>query len=223
MKVSETSVRGPKDLRDLPAYNYAEASRALRVPAPTLRAWTRGQTGFALVFSPASIDKLSYFNLIEAGILRAIREVHKIPMKVVRKALVTAADEHGIERLLIHRDLRFGCKDLFLEKLNNLVSLTRGEQLVLRMVFDAYLSRVEYGQDDRPIQFFPLLHGYEDPGKPVAISPFVSFGRATLRGTGISTQSIASRYNAGESVGEIAADHEIEGRSVEEAIYYEAA
>lgn len=214
-----------RDLRDLPTYSYSEASRALRIPRTTLRAWTRGQQRFQRVFTPAGDASLSYFNLIEAQVLRAIRNTpeHPIPMPMVRKALQEASKEYGIERLLIHRDFRFGAGDLFLDQYSHLVSLTLSRQIVLKRLLDAHLARVEYGDDGLPRQFFPMLHGDGDQPKEVEINPFVSFGRAVVIGTGISTQAINSRVDAGESIEFVATDYEITVRQVEDAIYYEAA
>ena len=78
------------DRRDLPQYRYQDASKALDIPASTLRAWTRGQEGFEPVFRPAGEGGLSYFNLIEAQVLRAIRRDGKVSMRHVREALDAA-------------------------------------------------------------------------------------------------------------------------------------
>lgn len=216
---------GGRDPRNLPAYSYAEASRALRMPASTLRAWTRGQAGFEAVFQPAGPAALSYFNLIEGQVLRAIRTVHRLSMADVRLALDEANNSYGFDRLLIHRDFRFGAMGLFLDCYSSLVSLTNTKQIYMRALMESLLSRVEYGIDGFPVLFFPAIHDglHADEPRIVRLDPFVSFGRPTVSSRGISTQAIASRIDAGESVEFVAGDYRVEREEVEEAIYYEAA
>ena len=209
------------DLRNSTQYGYGEASKALQIPASTLRAWTRGQEGFEPVFRPASSGGLSYFNLIEAQVLRAIRMVGKLKMSCVREALDLGLKDHGIERLLIHRDFRFGRSGLFIERYSQLVRLTRSKQMTFRLILNEHLSRVEYDAEGFPKLFYPNLVKFSER-KYIRINPFVSFGRATVKTKPISTQAIVSRIDAGEDLNFVAEDYEIKREEVEAAIYYEA-
>ena len=211
------------DRRNLPAYTYSEASRAIRMPTSTLRAWTRGQDGFEPVFSPAGDNALSYFNLIEGQVLRAIRQVHRVAMWDVRQALEEANEQYGVDRLLIHHQFRFGAYGLFLDRYSSLVRLTPAKQIAMRRVMESLLERVEYGEDGFPNMFYPAIHDGTDAQRIVRLNPFVSFGRPTVATRGVTTQAIVSRIDAGESVDFVAADYRIGTEEVEEAIYYEAA
>jgi uncharacterized protein (DUF433 family) len=53
------------------------------------------------------------------------------------------------------------------------------------------------------------------------IDPRVQFGRPCLAGTGIPTEVVVERFNAGESIREIAADYEVDPQLIEEAVRYE--
>lgn len=78
------------DVRHQPAYTLAEAARYLRLPQATLRAWTvgrdhpvaDGQNRFKALIKPANSltgakpPLLSFYNLIEAHVLRALRTEH---------------------------------------------------------------------------------------------------------------------------------------------------
>ena len=71
------------DIRNQPAYGPAEAARYLRLPAATLRTWLVGraypkgdaQATFHPLIKPANAQPLqvSFYNLIEAHVLRAMR------------------------------------------------------------------------------------------------------------------------------------------------------
>ncbi|MDP3769093.1 MAG: DUF433 domain-containing protein, partial [Dehalococcoidia bacterium] len=52
----------------------------------------------------------------------------------------------------------------------------------------------------------------------VVIDPRVGFGRPVLAGTGVTTLSIAERFDAGESIEDLAADYGRPPAEIEEAI-----
>ena len=80
-----------QDHRNHPAYPLSEAARYLKLPAATLRAWTvgrpyptaHGQGHFPALIRPAAKEPpvLSFWNLIEAHVLRALRTEHGVPIK----------------------------------------------------------------------------------------------------------------------------------------------
>ena len=82
--MAERSGRQLKDgPRDVAAYSVGEASRYVRIPAPTLRTWVDGQSYneqskrspfFRLLQAPEyNPTRLSFNNLIEAYTLRALK------------------------------------------------------------------------------------------------------------------------------------------------------
>ncbi len=52
------------------------------------------------------------------------------------------------------------------------------------------------------------------------IDPRISFGKPVIATKAIQTSVVADRFNAGESVSDIATDYDIEVSDVEEAIRY---
>lgn len=99
------------DPRNQPAYSLAEAARFLKVPPATLRTWTlgrgyptsAGRGQFDPLIHPASTipTLLSFWNLIEAHVLRALRSEHGVGLKAVRQAVRYAEKELQIDRLLL--------------------------------------------------------------------------------------------------------------------------
>src|SRR5215510_2250483 len=96
------------DFRNQPAYQLTEAARYLRLPVATLRAWTlgrpyptvRGEGHFRPIIRPASGKPLllSFSNLIEAHVLRALRTEHAVSVKAVRQAVEFAERQLGIKQ-----------------------------------------------------------------------------------------------------------------------------
>jgi len=225
---------GGKDPRDQPRYTFPEVARATDIPVSTLRAWVAGQTyrrkhdrGYfePVIQRPSDDDsRLSFTNLVEAHVLRALRTVHEVSLGSIREAIDVAEREFGIERLLVTPELRAGAGRLFLDTYTHLLELSEGQQFAMRSVLEQYLERVEFDEKDLPAGFSPFERSPRNRDRrPIALSPFISFGRPVLRRTGISTRAVVQRLEAGESLDAVMADYRLEEAEVEEAILYEAA
>jgi uncharacterized protein (DUF433 family) len=223
-----------RDPRELPAYSVAEAARYVDVPAATLRSWFSGRTyprvdgvgSFEPVLSPADrrTGHLSFRNLVEAHLLRALRTRHGIRLKTIRQALKTAEERLGIRDLLYrNKALVVGNRSLFLEYYGELLQLDLSEQIAMRRMLEAFLSRVDRDDRDIPIRLYPFLRGAENVRRSIVIDPQVSFGRPILAESGISTSALVQRVNAGEPIDAVARDYDITPDDVETAILFEKA
>lgn len=220
------------DLRSQPAYPIAEAARYLRLPATTLRSWALGreyatadgQRHFPAIFRPASRRPalLSFWNLIEAHVLRSLRSDHAVSVQAVRKALTYAERELGIERLLLSKELLAGAGQLFLERYGALVQVSATGQIAMRQMMMQHLQRVEWDEWQFPVRLYPFLVMPEaSQARPIAIDPAIAFGRPVILKRGISTEVIADRIDSGESVADVAADYDLLPEDIEQAIIYE--
>lgn len=223
-----------QDPRELPAYSVAEASRYVDVPAATLRSWFAGRTyprvdgvgSFEPVLSPADrrTGRLSFRNVVEAHVLRALRTRHGIRLKTVREALKTAEGRLGIPDLLYrNKSLLVGGQGLFLEYYGELLQLDPSEQIAMRRMLEVFLSRVDWDDRDIPIRLYPFLMGADASRRSIVIDPEVSFGRPILADSGISTSALVQRINAGEKIDAVARDYDITPQDVETAILFEKA
>lgn len=223
------------DPQEVPLYSINEAAWYLDIPFATLRSWVIGRPypkqGGQAYFEPlirtpdGAIGRLSFSNLIEAHILRALRTRHEVRIKHVRAALTYAEEQLGIDRLLLRRDLYARAGDVFLERYGELVNLSKSGQLAIREVLSAHLNRVEWSAGDRrPRRLYPYSHGgVLDSGKLILIDPRVSFGKPTIAGKGVTTAAVVRRVNAGESVEDLVQDYDLSEEQVRAAILYERA
>ena len=167
---------------------------------------------------------LSFANLIEAFVLRALRAEHGVSIKAVRNALRYAETELKVDRLLLNRRLSTNGGELFMERYGRLINLTRSGQYAMRAVLDAHLKRVEWSADDLAVRLYPFVRGeLADAPRLIAIDPGIAFGRPIIVKGGISTQAIADRIDSGESIVEVAEDYGLSDREIEEAVVYERA
>lgn len=220
------------DLRDQPAYALSEASRYLKLPAATLRSWVIGRPypkadgighSRPLIHPPRKQPLLlTFWNLIEAHVLRSLRTEHGVSIKAVRQALTYAERSEQINRLLLRKDLRTNAGKLFLEKYGELIDLSASGQLAMRKLFEEHLKRVEWDEWRFPMRLYPFISGGADR-RPIAIDPHIAFGRPVVLRAGVSTGIITERIDAGETIADLADDYDLSSAEIEEAILYERA
>ncbi len=216
------------DPGERPLYTLREAARYLDVPEATLRTWVRGrdypvQGGSKREWSPPLIQTpeggplLSFYNLVEANVLAALRREHRISMQRVRQAVETAKNLLGAERPLL-LDLRAGLGEVFVERGRELLSLTRSGQVALREILESFLKRVERDEKGLPVRFRPPV-GEKVHAEWVALDPLVAFGAPAVER--VETRVLAFRYDAGEELEEIAEDYGLSRSAVWEALVFE--
>ncbi len=227
-----SDIYGGRDPHVLPAYPLIEAAHYLKMPPSTLRAWSAGQAytvrgerrmarPLIQVAGPKDLT-LSFVNLIEVHVLRALRTKHELSMTAVRGALLELERRSPVEHPLAYENLLAGAGDVFLEKYGQLISLTNSGQVAIRIALEAFLTRVERDQHFAPVRLYPFIRSTEIEGRrTVAVDPRVSFGRPVLSGTRIPTAEIRGRVDAGETPEEVAADLDQEITTIQDAIVYE--
>ena len=220
--------------REQPAYTLAEAARYLKLPVATLRSWVVGRS-YPTAEGPGRFQPLihpprrkppvlSFSNLIEAHVLRALRTDHGVSVKELRRALKYAEERLGVERLLLRRELCTDGGNLFLERYGQLINLSASGQLAMRKVFEQHLERVVWDVPQFPARLYPFLSSEGlGPDRPIAIDPQIAFGRPVVVRRGVSTHAIAERIDAGETVADLAADYDLSPTEIEEAVLYERA
>ena len=226
MNARKRSIYGTSDPRDLPAYGIVEAAHYLGIPKSTLRAWAFGQRNsdgrdFRAIIVPADPKKrlLSFFNLVEAHVLDALRRKHEMPLQKVRRALEYLNRVDSGPHLLASKQFATVGLDLFVDNYGALLNLSMQGQIEIKELLVAYLKRVDRDARGLPIRLYPYTRRktLEEP-RAVVIDPTISFGRPVVSGTGIPTAVIADRYKAGESLQELASDYEVPPLQIEEAI-----
>ena len=221
--------------RDLAAYPLSEAAHYLRLPQATLRVWTMGQaypvgktrrwTEPRIVLPDPSSSTLSFVNLIEAHVLRALRTRHGLSMEKVKRALSELVRHHPPPHPLAFENFLTGPGEVFVHRYGELVNLSASGQIAMRQVLEAHLDRVE--RDPKtfaPARLYPFIRADDTPdGRPVVVDPDVLFGRPVISGTRIATAEVRSRVNAGEPLQEVASDLGQTEAALKQAIVYEEA
>ncbi|MBR8828452.1 MAG: DUF433 domain-containing protein [Gomphosphaeria aponina SAG 52.96 = DSM 107014] len=220
---------GGKDPRNIPSYSIGDAARYLRIPHGTISSWTVGRK-YPVVegssFFPPLIDipkkkpyLLSFTNLVEIHVLRAIRQTHKIQLNKVREALDYLDETLKIPHPLATEQFRTDGVDLFIEKYGALINASKKGQLALKDEFNLHLERIEPDDSGLAIKLYPFTRSHEENNpKIVVIDPRIAFGNLSIVNKGIPTKNIAERYKAGDSIEELAYDYDCTSLTIEEAI-----
>lgn len=219
--MASRTIYNGRDPREVAAYGVSDAARFIDVPPATLRSWVSGEPSLIAPADPGT-RRLSFHNLVEAHVLRALRTRHSVQMKHVRTAIAYAERELGIDRLLLSKEMQTAGGAIFLERFGQLVNLSRSGQLAMKELLTAHLERVERDSSAIPIRLYPLVPG-EKMERPVVIDPNVSFGRPTVVGSGIQTAVLVQRFDAGESLRDLAADYGLPEERIKAAVLFEQA
>jgi uncharacterized protein (DUF433 family) len=227
------------EARLLPAYTMAEAAHYLRMPEETLRSWVAGRLYPAsgqvkrsqplIRLDDPKRKHLSFSNLVEAHVLAAIRRRHGVKLPKIRRALDYVRRRFQIERPLIDETFQTDGMDLFTDKYGQMINVSRQGQQAMKEIISIYLQRIERDTKGLPIKLYPFTRVSESEEAPksdprlVVMSPTISFGRPVIVGTGIPVSAIYERYQAGDSVADLARDFRLETGAIEEAIRCEAA
>lgn len=183
------------DPREIPSYGTAEAGHYLGIPLATLRSWVggryyptrKGRKHFKPVLSlpDKALPLLSFINLVEAHVLDAIRQIHRVPLKNVRSAIEYLMEKSKYEHPLAEPWFQTDGLNLFIQESDRLINVSQKGQFAMREIIKAYLRRVERDEAGLAQRLYPFTRKLrlgklsEDP-KIVVIDPMISFGKPSL-------------------------------------------
>lgn len=207
---------------ELPLYGLSEAALYLRVPIKTLEYWAFGKDRHSPLIRVAGKHPrtLSFMNLLECHMLAAMKSIYDLRLPKIRHAVAHLNKTSSFRHPLIEEALLTDRVDLLMRELDKLVNISRGGQYAIPEIVGVHLERVEY--DKGIFRFYPFVRerSAAEP-KLIVINPALGFGKPVVAGTGISTSVIASRFNARESVPDLAKEYGLEEKQIEEAIRWE--
>lgn len=219
------------NIHNLPAYSVSDAARYLRIPSATLRSWLKGRSYSTKkgqqIFEPLiqrpdpNLPQLSFTNLVEAHVLRIIRETHQVKLDKVREALDYMSQQFDTSHPLVEKKFQTDGIDLFVEQMDKLINASRSGQFVIKETLNHLLTRVEWDERDIAVRLFPFIHPGGDDRKILYIDPRISFGKPVIAGKGVPTSSITDFYEAGDEIEDIADEFDCTLEQVKAAIEFE--
>jgi uncharacterized protein (DUF433 family) len=163
---------------------------------------------------------IPFIGFAEAFVLSSFRKAG-LPLQRIRPAVEILAKEIGVDHALASKSLYTdGAEVLFdygsRSGSQDLMDLTvvRTQQRQFTKVVKGYLKRIEYGGDGWAESI--RLSTYS--AAEVIVDPRIGFGLPLLATGGARVEDLVDRFQAGDSVGEIAADFGVPADQVEDVI-----
>jgi uncharacterized protein (DUF433 family) len=232
------------DARERAVYSIPEAAGYLRIPISTLDSWATGRRKSnneglyppVLAFVDQNLRLLSFYDLVEAHILRAAVDQH-VPLQQLKRGLEYLREKHPFDhRPLLTYDFLTEGKHLLVGGMlgskkkdqEALVNASKHGQLEfagllnIKMILGGIDESLKLVGRDKNSKFPNILFP-KDGRRVVSITPGVVSGRPAVEGTRIPTRIIAQRFHAGEDAKALAKDYRLSKEKIEAAIQYEAA
>lgn len=205
------------ELNEVPTYGAPEAAAYLRLPYTVVRSWSSD----AGLVPAGSKGMLSFNNLLEMHVLKGLRKVHQIKMRSIRTALGFLRDQYNTAHPLLDQRLETDGISLFLHQERDYINLSKAGQHALPSVVSTYLRRIMIDSDGKT-DFYPFVRRpADDEPRSVQMTPAVAFGKPVLAGTGITTEVVAGRFLARDSLAELAEEYCVSPKLIEEALRWE--
>jgi uncharacterized protein (DUF433 family) len=227
--VVKNAIYGGRDPRDVPMYRLAEAAELLRVPASTLRSWTKGQDykvqGRKRRFHPPiPLDEgqelLTFYNLVEAFVLSSMRRDFHVELGVVRQSVDFVRTKMGVKRPLLTKDFYTDGVSLLVEEWGRLVDASKEGQVAMREVVATSLRRIDRDTAGIVARLYPWRRSPKEE-RVIELDPARALGRAVLIGTSISIDVLKARRRAGDSVKRLARDYAVDESKVAAAVEWD--
>ena len=227
-------VKWDDGIYNTPAYPVTDAARYLRIPLVTLRSWMKGRSyepkNGQQAFEPLiqrpnpESSQLSFTNLVEAHVLRIVRETHQVKLDKVRKALNYMSQQFGTNHPLVTKKFQTDGVDLFVDEMERLVNVSRSGQLAMRDTLKNLLTRVEWNAEGIANRFFPVIEWVPEPGndKIIFLDPSIRFGKPVIAEKGVPTAALVSLIDAGDEIEDVAYEFDCTPEQVKAAIRFES-
>jgi uncharacterized protein (DUF433 family) len=205
-----------------PAYHVVEAARYARTTTQTIGNWGRLRGNqYNAISRRRARTALSYLQLIEVGVVAAIRKSGVVLPKI-RQAREYLCTEFGSEFPFAHYRFKTDGKSLFMDydqivksDKDKLLALNENGQLAWNEILSGLLQEFEYDQDIGTV----LRWKVDGIDSPIRLDPRIAFGAPQING--IATWVLRERWKSGESLSDISADYELSIQLVASALRFE--
>lgn len=216
---------GPDDPRVARAiFTLRETAAYLAVPNSTVHWWARSQkphhpliTCFPAKGRQATVP---FIGFAEAFVLSSFRRAG-VPLQRIRPAVEVLEKEIGVEHALASKRLYTDGAEVLFDYANRSgerevleLTVVRTQQRQFTGVVKDYLKRIHYGGDGWADSV--RLPTYEH--SEVVVDPRVAFGLPLVVSGGARVEDLVDRFQAGDSVSEIATDFSVPPEQVEDVI-----
>jgi uncharacterized protein (DUF433 family) len=205
-------------------FNLRETAAYLDLSQSTVHRWAHPGSGrHPLITALPSAHReasIPFIGFAEAFVLSSFRKAG-LPLQRIRPAVEILAKEIGVEHALASKSLYTDGAEVLFDYgkhsgLKDLMDLTvvRTQQRQFTKVVEGYLKRIEFGGDG----WAESIHLSTYSTAEVIVDPRVGFGLPVLATGGARVEDLVERFQAGDSVSELASDFGVPPSQVEDVI-----
>lgn len=205
-------------------FTLRETAGYLGIPKSTVQWWARppdGKKSLITCFPRRGREAtVPFIGFAEAYVLSAFRRAG-VPLQRIRPAVETLASTIGVEHALASRRLYTDGAEVLYDyaierNQNELLELVvvRTQQHQFSEVVKNYLRRIHYAGDGWASSVHLPTYGTAE----VVVDPTVAFGLPLVAHGGARVEDLVDRFQAGDSVAEIADDFGVPADEVEDVI-----
>lgn len=210
---------------DRPIYSFSEADHLAAVSRGTARRWLCGYAYSCRdgerVAPPAVTPgaerqpAVSFVDLVELVAIARLKE-RGFSLSTIREIVRNCQELLGVPRPLASLRLKTGGREVFVGVSDRLLEVGRKKGMqAWSEILEPYLQDLEY-TNEIASRWWPL-------GKKqrVVVDPDYGFGLPVVSGSGVRTEIILERFQAGDLPAEIARDFNLSTTEVERALQFE--
>jgi uncharacterized protein (DUF433 family) len=208
-----------------PRYTYAEADHLAGVPRGTARRWLagygyRGGAGQRITMPPITprahdSNAVSFLDLVEIVAIGGLKQAG-FSTRAIRQIVHNCQEILGIARPLTSLRFKVGGRDVFVDQGDVLLDVGRRKRMqAWNEVLAPYLDNLDYTHS-LASRWWPLGRNV-----PIVVDPEYGHGLPVVQGSGVRTEIIRERMEAGDLIEQIASDFNLDPMEVERALQFE--
>ena len=209
----------------MPRYSYAEADRLAGVSRGTARRWLSGYAyrdadGHPVEVPPitpgsAATGAVSFLDVVEIVAIGRLKQAG-FSTRAIRQIVRNCQEILMVQRPLTALKFKIGGREVFVDQGDVLVEVGRRKRMqAWNEVLAPFLASLDYTEDVAS-RWWPLGRDI-----PIVVYPNDGHGLPVVAGSGVRTEIIRERAEAGDLVQQIASDFNLDCTEVERALQFE--
>ena len=220
-------VDGQPDVAQLtaPRYAFSEADRLAGVSRGTARRWLSGyayrdEAGRSVNLPPitpgsAESEAASFLDVVEIVAIGGLKRAG-FSTRQIRQIVRNCQEILGVQRPLSTLKFKVGGRDVFVDHGDVLVDVGQRKRMqAWNDILEPFLANLDY-TDDVASRWWPLGRDV-----PIVVDPEYGQGLPVVEGSGVRTEIIRERAEAGDLIEQIASDFNLSSAEVERALQFE--
>ena len=221
------SIVAPAKIEKLtaPRYTYTEADRLAGVTPGTSRRWLAGYvyrdadgqqvTALPVTAKHARADAVSFLDVVEVVAIGGLKEAG-FSTRAVRRIVQNCQEILDVPRPLTSLTFKVGGREVFVEQGDVLVEVGRRKRMqAWDEILAPFLDTLDYSQDIAS-RWWPM-----GKAAPILVDPDYGYGLPVVAGSGVRTEIIRERAEAGDLIRQIASDFNLDTTTIERALQFE--